>query len=251
MAAAWPSCRTRPSPGPSGTSPSGSPGRIRSASRTGCWSDARSVFSSSRGCSRSARFRFCGSRRSSAPIRTCICGNRFDRCDPLPDSYTERFPNVQAAIGLAALDRLDEWTADTRRHARAMDEALRDLPGITVPQVPPKRTHVYYQYCVYGPQRDELVVRCVRRGVDIETLHVDVCSDLESVRRSSGRAGRRTRSASCRRRDAGARLFHADRRPGLARGARRERRARQSVGTAASASWCDPTQPLHAYPVVA
>ena len=45
--------------------------------------------------------------------------------------------------------------------------------------MPPRRTHVYYQYCVYGPQRDELVVRCVRRGIDIETLHVDVCSDME------------------------------------------------------------------------
>jgi len=60
-----------------------------------------------------------------------------------------------------------------------MDRALDDLPGITIPVVPPDRTHVYYQYCVYGPQRDELVVRCVRRGIDIETLHVDVCSDLE------------------------------------------------------------------------
>ena len=29
------------------------------------------------------------------------------------------------------------------------------------------------------PKRDELVVRCVRRGIDIETLHVDVCSDLD------------------------------------------------------------------------
>jgi dTDP-4-amino-4,6-dideoxygalactose transaminase len=38
---------------------------------------------------------------------------------------------------------------------------------------------VYYQYCVYGPQRDELVVRCVRRGIDIETLHVDICSDMD------------------------------------------------------------------------
>jgi perosamine synthetase len=98
---------------------------------------------------------------------------------PLPDAYTERFPNVQAAIGLAALDQLDEWTAATRRHARVMDQALGDLPGITVPYVPPKCTHVYYQYCVYGPQRDELVVRCVRRGIDIETLHVDVCSDMD------------------------------------------------------------------------
>jgi dTDP-4-amino-4,6-dideoxygalactose transaminase len=99
--------------------------------------------------------------------------------NPLPDAYTERFPNVQAAIGLAALERLDEWTDRTRRHARVMDQALGAIPGITVPQTPPDRTHVYYQYCVYGPQRDELVVRCVRSGVDIETLHVDVCSDME------------------------------------------------------------------------
>jgi len=99
--------------------------------------------------------------------------------DPLPESYPERFPNVQAAIGLEGLERLDEWTASTRRHARVMDEALSNVPGVTVPVVPPKRTHVYYQYCVYGPKRDELVVRCVRRGVDIETLHVDVCSSME------------------------------------------------------------------------
>ncbi|PWU21962.1 MAG: hypothetical protein C5B48_10775 [Candidatus Rokuibacteriota bacterium] len=99
--------------------------------------------------------------------------------DPLPDAYTERFPNVQAAIGLASLDRLDEWTERTRRHARLMDQALGDLPGIDVPRAPDGRTHVYYQYCVQGPKRDELVVRCVRRGVDIETLHVDVCSDMD------------------------------------------------------------------------
>jgi hypothetical protein len=99
--------------------------------------------------------------------------------DPLPDVYTERFPNVQAAIGLAALERLDEWTVRTARHARVMDRALADLPGIAAPTAPPDRTHVYYQYCVYGPQRDELVVKCVRRGIDIETLHVDVCTDLD------------------------------------------------------------------------
>src|SRR6059036_3666595 len=58
---------------------------------------------------------------------------------PLPDVYTERFPNVQAAIGLAALDKLDEWTARTGRHACVMDRALADLPGIAVPQAPPDR----------------------------------------------------------------------------------------------------------------
>jgi dTDP-4-amino-4,6-dideoxygalactose transaminase len=99
--------------------------------------------------------------------------------DPLPDAYTERFPNVQAAIGLAALEHLGEWTDRTRSHAQVMDRTLAAIPGVTVPRTPTDRTHVYYQYCVYAPQRDELVVRCVRRGIDIETLHVDVCSDMD------------------------------------------------------------------------
>jgi dTDP-4-amino-4,6-dideoxygalactose transaminase len=101
---------------------------------------------------------------------------------PLPEQYTERFPNVQALIGLEALKYLDEWTAQAQANAQYVTRRLGDLPGIQVPGVPPDRTHVYYQYCVYGPggaQRDDLVVRCVRRGIDIETLHVDVPPDME------------------------------------------------------------------------
>jgi len=101
---------------------------------------------------------------------------------PLPEPYTERFPNVQAAIGLEALKRLDGWTAQSRANADYVTRALNGIPGIQPPFVPPDRTHVYYQYCVYGPEgnkRDELVVRCVRRGIDIETLHVDVPPDMD------------------------------------------------------------------------
>ena len=110
---------------------------------------------------------------------------------------------MQAAIGIAALDQLDAWTERTRLHARVMDQALGDLPGISVPKTPPDRTHVYYQYCVYGPLRDELVVKCVRRGIDVETLHVwmsvriSICS---TARRSSlqARRGRIAPRAPCR-----------------------------------------------------
>ena len=100
---------------------------------------------------------------------------------PLPDAYTERFPNVQAVIGLEALKRLDGWTAEVRANAAYMNRALSAVPGVQVPRVPPGRTHVYYQYCVYGPPaeaRDALVAACVRRGIDIETLHVDVPPDM-------------------------------------------------------------------------
>ena len=101
---------------------------------------------------------------------------------PLPESYTERFPNVQAAIGLEGLKRLDDWTAEVQANARRVTGVLGALPGIQVPRVPADRTHVFYQYCVYGPpglERDDLVVRCVRRGIDVETLHVDVPPDME------------------------------------------------------------------------
>jgi perosamine synthetase len=117
---------------------------------------------------------------------------------PLPDQYTERFPNVQAAIGLEALKHLDTWTAQVQANARYMDGMLGQLPGIQIPRVPPDRTHVYYQYCVYGPdgpKRDDLVVGCVRRGIDIETLHVDVPPDMELFEGATAEADGARRAA--------------------------------------------------------
>jgi perosamine synthetase len=98
--------------------------------------------------------------------------------DPMPAGYRERYPNVQAAIGLASLPHLERWTAETRAHARVMDEALSGLPGVEAPFVPEGAEHVYYQYSVYTPDRDLLVRRALRRGVDVETFHVDVWPSL-------------------------------------------------------------------------
>ena len=117
---------------------------------------------------------------------------------PLPGQYTERFPNVQAVIGLEALKYLDGWTAQVQANARYMDGVLGGLPGIQVPYVPEGCTHVYYQYCVYGPEgpaRDDLVVRCVKRGIDIETLHVDVPPDMDLFKDAPGEAEGARRAA--------------------------------------------------------
>jgi perosamine synthetase len=113
--------------------------------------------------------------------------------NPLPASYTLRYSNVQAALGLAGLELLDHWTRETQAHARIMDQALGDIPGVIIPSVPPDQTHVYYQYSAYVPDRDELVRKAIRRGVDIETLHADVCAGLplfHSSRRSAPGADR-------------------------------------------------------------
>jgi dTDP-4-amino-4,6-dideoxygalactose transaminase len=97
----------------------------------------------------------------------------------MPDDYGERISNVQAAIALEGLARLDAWTTARQQHAKRMDALLGDVPGIRVPIVPAGRTHVYYQYCAYVPSRDAVVDACLRRGIDLETLHVDVCPDLD------------------------------------------------------------------------
>jgi perosamine synthetase len=96
---------------------------------------------------------------------------------PLPPGYAERYSNVQAAVGLAALDLLDGWTATTRVHAQRMSQALAGL-DLVLPPDPSDRLHVYYQYCVYPGDREGVVRRCLRRGLDVEYHHMDVCPDL-------------------------------------------------------------------------
>lgn len=102
---------------------------------------------------------------------------RIRPLDVLPPSYTQRYSNVQAAIGLAGLRKLDEWTARTRHHASILGRALEGL--VQQPFVPAESEHVYYQYCLYVPDRDRFVRESIRRGLDVETLHMDVCTRVE------------------------------------------------------------------------
>lgn len=98
--------------------------------------------------------------------------------DPLPADYTVRYSNAQAAIGLASLGYLADWTRATQAHAAQLDAWLAGEPGVVRPARGRDRTHVFYQYCAYLADRDRAAKRAVRRGVDVEMLHVDVCTQL-------------------------------------------------------------------------
>jgi len=99
--------------------------------------------------------------------------------DPLPAHYRGRFTNVQAAMGLAGLAHLPQFIARTRHHARMLDDMLGGVDGVVIPHVPSDRSHVYYQYCPYVPESERIVKRCIRRGVDVAPMHVDVCTRME------------------------------------------------------------------------
>jgi perosamine synthetase len=101
------------------------------------------------------------------------------KLEPLPADYHVRYANVQAALGLEGLRHLNGWQRQTERHAARLSAVLSNVPGVRVPSVPSDRTHTFYQYSAYVPERDIVVARCLRRGVDIETLHVDVCTALD------------------------------------------------------------------------
>jgi len=59
--------------------------------------------------------------------------------------YHFRITDIQAAIGLAQLDKLSAWNEKRIANARYLSERLQ---GVRVPMVRPKRRHVFHQYTI-------------------------------------------------------------------------------------------------------
>lgn len=97
---------------------------------------------------------------------------------PFPASYRRRYSNAQAILGLRALDRLEEFNARTRAHAERYTSGLAGHHAIRTPKVINGAEHVYYQYSIYVSNPELAARRMIRRGIDCETTHVDLCSEL-------------------------------------------------------------------------
>ncbi len=73
--------------------------------------------------------------------------------DEISDNY--RFTNLQAAVGLAQLERLDEFVARKRAMGKYYTEALRDIDGLILPIE--KTDYAENIYWVYGIVLDEKI----------------------------------------------------------------------------------------------
>jgi perosamine synthetase len=60
--------------------------------------------------------------------------------------YNYRLTNLQAALGLAQLERFDSILEKKRRMGRAYSERLKDLPGLQIPVEEPWAHQVYWMY---------------------------------------------------------------------------------------------------------
>jgi len=85
--------------------------------------------------------------------------------------YNFRMTDLQAAIGLVQLDKLEGNTARRQAIARRYDEAFADLP-VRLPVTPDGRVHVFHQYTVeVGDGRDAIVAELREAGVGADIYY--------------------------------------------------------------------------------
>jgi dTDP-4-amino-4,6-dideoxygalactose transaminase len=69
--------------------------------------------------------------------------------------YNSRLDEIQAAVLRVKLRHLEAWGVQRRRVATRYDQLLADSP-VATPYVAPGMVHVYHQYTIRAPRRDEL-----------------------------------------------------------------------------------------------
>ena len=93
--------------------------------------------------------------------------------------FNYRMTNLQAAVGLAQTERLEEFVEIHRANALRYARRLARLPGLTLPVERPWARNVYWMFGVvvedaFGITRDELRRRLARRGIETRTFFIPI-----------------------------------------------------------------------------
>ncbi len=101
--------------------------------------------------------------------------------------HNYRLTDLQAAIALPQLQRLDSVNAVRRTNAAYLSEHLRTVPGLRVPEVPAGREHVFHQYTVRitpeaAVDRDAFVAALSARGITAGVYYPRLMHDYDCYR---------------------------------------------------------------------
>jgi len=91
--------------------------------------------------------------------------------------FSYRFTNLQAAVALAQVERLDALLQMRIENARRYDEGLRDVVGLTLPPQTPGVRNAHWMYAVvvedaFGVSRDTLMAGLAARGVESKPFFI-------------------------------------------------------------------------------
>ena len=118
--------------------------------------------------------KYCRLDESKFPI-----GKRFWWQDFDDTGYNFRMTDIQAAIGCIQLAKLDALNARRIEIASYLNDALQDVPGLTLPAVAPGCTHVFHLYPIqidpdeYGLGKDDFIYTMLHdKGIKIGTHYI-------------------------------------------------------------------------------
>jgi dTDP-4-amino-4,6-dideoxygalactose transaminase len=102
--------------------------------------------------------------------------------------YNSRLDTLQAAVLLAKLPHLQEWSRARAERAARYTEAFTGHPEVCPPAVDPANDHIFHQYTIRVPRRDELQAHLKARGIGNAiyyplALHLQPCFAHLSYRR--------------------------------------------------------------------
>jgi dTDP-4-amino-4,6-dideoxygalactose transaminase len=79
--------------------------------------------------------------------------------------FNSRLDALQAAVLSVKLQHLAKWSEARRRNAAFYTAAFADADAITTPYVDPASEHIFNQYTIRVPQRDELQAHLKAKGI--------------------------------------------------------------------------------------
>ncbi|MFH1721664.1 MAG: DegT/DnrJ/EryC1/StrS family aminotransferase [Candidatus Altiarchaeota archaeon] len=93
--------------------------------------------------------------------------------------YNYRMTNLQAALGVAQMERIDEFIENKRKNAQLYNSLLKDTKGITLP---PEKSHVknvYWMYSIliedeFPLTKDELMKELKEKGIDTRPFFIPI-----------------------------------------------------------------------------
>jgi dTDP-4-amino-4,6-dideoxygalactose transaminase len=99
--------------------------------------------------------------------------------------WNSRLDELQATILRAKLRHLENWNAARSSNAAAYDHALRDIPNVVPPRRAKSAEHVFHQYTIRVPQRDQVQRKLAESGI-ASAIYYPVPIHLQPVYKSLG-----------------------------------------------------------------
>lgn len=81
--------------------------------------------------------------------------------------YNMRMTDLSAAVGLVQLEKLKEWNSIRQANAAYLSEELSKIKGVVTPKIRTDAGHVFHQYTIRIPDRDNSAQKLREKGVGV------------------------------------------------------------------------------------